>query len=102
MMADDLERELNRAIEAFLTSIVRAALRAAIVALRAALAGSSVDGARAIGMQTAPQARRVPTPTDAATLASRIVACVDAHPGSTVLQLAPCVGVHATTLRRHL
>lgn len=115
---EELEEEVNRAIEAFLAAIMSAVERAAIAALRAAMAGSSMGNARRTGMEAAPTTghtrrcaatpsaarapRRAPTPTDAAVLTARIVACVGAHPGSTVGQLAPYVGVHATTLRRHL
>src|SRR5262249_47459865 len=52
--------------------------------------------------ETMPPALRAPMPTDTAALAGHIVACVGAQQGSTVGQLAPYVGVHATTLRRHL
>jgi DNA-binding transcriptional ArsR family regulator len=116
---EELEKELNRAIEAFLAAIMRAVERAAIAALRAAWAGSSQAGdARASTMEaelTAGRARRretaasvartprpAPTPTDTAALVGRIVACVGAQPGATVMQLAPHVGIHETTLRRHL
>lgn len=116
---EELEEEVNRAIEVFVASIMRAVERAAIAALRAAWAGSSqVGDARAITMEaelragrarrreTAPPAartpRRAPTPTDTAALVGRIVACVGAHPGATVMHLAPYVGIHETTLRRHL
>jgi predicted ArsR family transcriptional regulator len=61
---------------------------------------------RAARRETAPPAARAPrgapTATDAAVLAGRIAACVGTHPGVTVMQLAPYVGVHETTLRRHL
>lgn len=90
---EELEEEVNRAIEVFVASIMRAVERAAIAALRAAWAGSSQAGdARAITMEaelgagrarrreTAPPAartlRRAPTPTDTAALVGRIVACV--------------------------
>src|SRR5262245_44768858 len=116
---EELEQEVNQAIAAFLATIMRAVERAAIAAIRAALAGSPRrDDARVTAMEAAPRAgrarrhetappavsapRHAPTPTDAAALAGRIVACVGAHPGSTVVQLAPYVGVHGTTLRRHL
>lgn len=116
---EELEEDVNRAIEAFLAAIMRAVERAAIAALRAALPGpsrvgdaheSAMEAARGEGharrRETAPPAapvpRRTSTPTDAAALGGRIVACVGAHPGSTVMQLAPYVGVHETTLRRHL
>jgi hypothetical protein len=118
-MMVELEEDVNRAIEAFLAAIMRAVERAALAALRAALPGSSrlgdarenaMEAARGAGhlrrRETAPPAApapgRAPTPTDAATLVGRIVACVAAHPGATVMQLAPYVGLHETTLRRHL
>lgn len=113
---EELEKEVNRAIKAFLAAIMSAVERAAIAALRAALAGSSrVGNARATGMKAASRAgharRRETAPPaapvqrgapDAAALVGRIVACVGARQGSTVVQLAPYVGVHDTTLRRHL
>jgi DNA-binding transcriptional ArsR family regulator len=59
-------------------------------------------GRRKIAPPGAPTPRRAAAPTDAAALVRRIVACIGAHPGSTIGQLAPYVGVHETTLRRHL
>jgi hypothetical protein len=114
----ELEEEVNRVIAEFRSAIMRIVERAAIAALRGALAGSSPEvdaratvvepapgGGHARRRDTAPAARaprRAPTPTDTAELVGRIVTCVGAHPGATVMRLAPYLGVHETTLRRHL
>lgn len=113
----ELEEEVNRVIAEFRSAIMHIVERAAIAALQAAFADSShADDARATAPAAAalgagrdrhetappPPRARHPAPTDAAALVGRIVACLNSHPGATVVQLAPHVGVHGTTLRRHL
>lgn len=110
-MMEDLEEDVNRAIEAFLATILRAVERAAIAAVRAALPGpsrvgdaheSATGAARGAGhahrRETAPPAEPAAhTPTDAAAQVGRIVACVGAYPGATVMQLAPT----SVSMKRH-
>jgi hypothetical protein len=119
-MIEDLEQRIDRAIATFVGTLLKEAERAAIESIQSAfatvrwetrgalLAPSRPPSAteRARGRASTPSSSRrqprPPTMTGRAALAGRIVTCVHDHPGSTVVQLAPKVGLHETTLRRHL
>jgi len=104
-----LEQDAKHALETFLAAITNAAQRAAIEAIHTAfvriptLAGH--PGAVPDYPVTGPKElapRRALARTDPAAVRARIVACICAHPGSTIMELARSLGIDRWRLARQL